>query len=298
MKYCPQCQTQYSDETLKFCLQDGTPLAEISSPQLNTANYDEAETVISSRPTNRGSGSYQNSYETNRQSPNVAPANYADEPKKSRTGLIVGLTMLAMLAVFGIGTGVWFLTRNNQPEIVKNINVTANTANQNAVKNNNQTVNQVAKTPSPTPKTATNSFALGNTESLSAAETATIKKEVGAAIDGWKSAAEALNLDALMEKYGGKIDYYNKKGVSFETVRADKEKAFEKYDSIEFNVSNLAVTPAADGKHATAVFDKEWNFVSEEDASSGKVKSELQLENLDNKWVIVGEKDLKLYYKN
>ena len=26
MKYCPACSSQYSDDTLSFCLQDGTPL--------------------------------------------------------------------------------------------------------------------------------------------------------------------------------------------------------------------------------------------------------------------------------
>ncbi len=297
MKYCPQCQTQYSDETLKYCLQDGTFLAEIQSSQMNTANYGEAETVISNRPTNQGSANYQNPYDANRQTPNVYKTTADAPPRKSRTGLIIAGTMAAMLALFGIVIGAWFLMRNNQPEIVKTINVTTNAANQNAVKNVNQAVNQPVKTPTLTPKIVTNSYTIGNTETLSADETATIKKDVGETIDDWKSAAEGLNLDAFMDKYGDKIDYYNKKGASNETVRADKEKAFEKFDSIEVNISNLVVTPDADGKHATAVFDKEWNFVSEEDTSSGKVKTELQLENTDNNWLIVGEKDLKLYYK-
>lgn len=41
MKQCPQCKTTYTDDTLSFCLADGTPLASKTRPT-------EAETVITS----------------------------------------------------------------------------------------------------------------------------------------------------------------------------------------------------------------------------------------------------------
>ena len=43
MKQCPQCRTNYADDTLRFCLEDGTPLIDTS----------DRETVV--RPGERGS---------------------------------------------------------------------------------------------------------------------------------------------------------------------------------------------------------------------------------------------------
>lgn len=43
MKQCPQCKTTYTDDTLSFCLADGTPLASKTRPT-------EAETVLSFNP--------------------------------------------------------------------------------------------------------------------------------------------------------------------------------------------------------------------------------------------------------
>lgn len=38
MKICPQCQTQYDDDTLATCEQDGAPLLEVPALPLNTLN--------------------------------------------------------------------------------------------------------------------------------------------------------------------------------------------------------------------------------------------------------------------
>lgn len=55
MKYCPNCQTRYTDNTLRFCLQDGAPLAdtdaENSAPTVaygEPVQLGETETIISS----------------------------------------------------------------------------------------------------------------------------------------------------------------------------------------------------------------------------------------------------------
>lgn len=47
MKQCPVCQRTYSDETLNFCLEDGTRLINVSY------NSSEAETIYISNPENR-----------------------------------------------------------------------------------------------------------------------------------------------------------------------------------------------------------------------------------------------------
>lgn len=52
MKFCPQCRSSYSDDTLRFCLQDGTPLAEYvnRSSQMPTEDFVVDEQLQSERP--------------------------------------------------------------------------------------------------------------------------------------------------------------------------------------------------------------------------------------------------------
>ena len=46
MKICPQCRTRYQDDTLSFCLDDGTPL--VAGPQSDTPTVvlGETETYV------------------------------------------------------------------------------------------------------------------------------------------------------------------------------------------------------------------------------------------------------------
>ena len=306
MKYCPNCRTQYTDDTLKFCLQDGSPLVEANVSEIKTADYGETETIVSNRQPSRISIDYQTpSSEIRPQTANQTFSAPDETPKKSRTALIVAATMLiTLIIVSGIGIGAWLYLKNNRTEIAKNNNSPANSVNQNAVQNaskNANSANDNKKTPSPTPKTSPNTNANtsnANVQTLPPARAAEIKKEVGETIDGWKDAGEAQNLDAQIEKYADKVDYYNKKDADIDFIRQDKERAFSQYDSVSLKISNLTVTPDATGKRATAIFDKEWDFEGEEKSSSGKVKTQLLLENKSGEWLITSEQDVKLYYKN
>src|SRR5689334_3560855 len=106
MKICPQCQTTYTDETLQFCLQDGTPLVN----QAGSKNWTNAETLVSP-----GKG-----WEESQVTQIAAPR---PEAKKSNTGLAVLLTALGMLFLFGIvGAGAWIYFKNKDDEIAKNKN--------------------------------------------------------------------------------------------------------------------------------------------------------------------------------
>ena len=122
-----------------------------------------------------------------------------------------------------------------------------------------------------------------------------VKRDVSQKVDSWKSAAESLNLNGYMSNYAGTVDYYNKKGASLSTVRADKQRAFSTYDSMKITLSNMNVTPDATGETATAVFDKEWVF-SGAKYSAGKVQTQLKLKKISGQWLITGERDLKVYY--
>jgi hypothetical protein len=98
-----------------------------------------------------------------------------------------------------------------------------------------------------------------------------------------------------MTHYAPTVDYYSKRAASAAFIRADKQRAFSRYDSISIDISNLSVTVDASGRSATAVFDKEWDF-SGNGSSSGKVRQMIRLRNVDGEWLITAEKDLKVYY--
>lgn len=289
MKFCPNCRTQYTDDTLQYCLQDGTPLSfaeeageteTVVSPKINEPL--RFDLPAQNRPT----------IEQNR----VTNATvFPPEPKKSNAFLIVLATAFAMLLLFGIvGAGAWFYFRN-QGEIAKNT-----AENQNSQPNSNTKTN-VNKSPTPTANTWANVItenAAPEKTPIPAAEKEKIKTDVVNRINDWKSDGEAIDLDSYMQNYAPTVDYYNKKGATAAQVRSDKLRAFSQFDSISIDITNMTVTPDATGETATAVFDKEWFFESDVKSSSGKVRQELRFRKINNKWLIAGEKDLKLYYKN
>lgn len=276
MKICPNCQTRYTDDSLQFCLQDGTALVndggQTSMPTV--AFNDEQQTVIKSRTSGK------NQFETQSHQQQQT-ANFENAPRKTNTALAIGVTILTMLLVFAIGIVGWLYIKNRNE-------IAANQNSQNSVQNS------AKSTATPTPKpTAKPTASPSATPSFDVDE---LKAEVAKSINGWRAAAESIDLDEYMTRYAPTVDYYNKKQTSVSTVRADKEKAFSSYDSMQVNLSNMNVTPDAGGENATAVFDKEWRFENSEKASEGKVQTQLQLKRINGDWKITGEKDLKVYY--
>lgn len=297
MKFCPNCRTQYSDDSLQFCLQDGTPLSAVNdSSEPPTVAFGEPETVVKARQVEplRFDIPEQSrqTFEPNR---SVNTSNFQPEPKRSNTFKIVLATAFVMFLLFGaLAAGAYFLFLR-KPEIAQN---NANSANQNVNANTKPNTN---KSPSPTvtPNANTNANIVANVDkpAISQAEKEKIKSNVSDRIDTWKSDGESLDLESYMQNYAPTVDYYNRKGITRAQVQSDKEKAFNMYDSISVKITNLTVKPDDSGETATAVFDKEWEFESESKFSEGKVQQELKLKKVNNQWLIVSERDLKLYYK-
>jgi hypothetical protein len=295
MKQCPACQSQYTDDTLQFCLQDGSPLQYVAGSQSKTIAFGEQETVV----TNRASSQINAPRET--QPTNWAPGQFASNPafapppKKSNATVAVILTAFVMLLFFGfVGLGAWLYFKGPTPDDSGNLMLAKKNPNPDAA-NRSTSTNPLKPTPMTTviPNTSA-----ANTNSASApVDTEQIKKDVAQRIYSWKAAGEAHNLDSYMSNYGPTINYYNKGGASAATVRSDKQRAFAIYDTIQVTLSNMQVTPDASGERATAVFDKEWNFSGAGKSSAGKVKQEMELKKINGQWLISGEKDLKLYYK-
>src|SRR5436190_10623468 len=127
MKKCPQCGTQYSDVTLSFCLQDGTPL--IVAPQTDTPTVvlGEEEAVAARRDAVRiPVGDPQSDAWGQSQVTHVASPQ--SEKKGSKMALAIGLTVAGMLLLFGIiGIAAIVFLRNAQHATLENVNIRPNT---------------------------------------------------------------------------------------------------------------------------------------------------------------------------
>ena len=298
MKYCPSCQTNYADDTLKFCLQDGTQLAEFSNQSVPTVFLTESETLVSpKRVEPLGQIPPPQNWE---QSQVTRVSSPLSEPKKSNTAIAVLLTALGMLLLFGLaGTGAWLYFKDGKTEVSQNKNFSPPNSNGQIFDSNKNS--KISPSPSDSPKISSPSPSPLATMTPVVMPTSDVnpeqaKSEVSSKIYSWKSAAESRNLNAYMGNYADTIDYYNKRGASAGFVRNDKQRAFNAYDSMKINLSNMRVSPDSSGENATAVFDKEWVFEGAGKYNAGKVQTQLQLRKISGQWLITGERDLKVYY--
>lgn len=301
MKICSQCQNTYTDDSLQFCLQDGTQLNFVTgSSQMPTANWsDEPQTVV------RGENP-QMRINFPEQQTTPPPQNYSTTPQTafqpeeksgSKLWLVALLGVLFLFVIGGLGAaGAWFYFNSGQTTIVQNNTNTSsnrNSANANVTNIANTNANTNANstpTATPTPK-----------PTLKPAEIETAKKEAESVIYGWKSAAEAHNLDTNLSNYADTVDYYKGGKINKSKLKASKEPAYKRYDSIAIDISNMKVTVDPTGEKATVTFDKEWDFSGadkdgNEVFNTGKVQQQLVLNKFNGKWKIVSEKDVKVYY--
>ena len=269
MKTCPACKTQYTDDTLRFCLQDGTPLVF----PLET----EIPTVVNDQP----------AWESQ-----VTRVAAAPRKKGPRMAIIVAAAALAILALIGAAfVGTWLYFRNAQTGIANNISVKANVPTQ--IPNANvRPPSSPQASPSAEPsstRTANISTPTDNVDKSKASS------EVAQTLNSWKSSTESLDLDENIAHYAENVDYYKRGGASRAFIRADKSRAFSRYDAVNFKLTNISISVDETGQAANVTFDKEWNFEGA-DSSSGKVQQLLKMKKINGKWLITAEKDLKVYF--
>jgi len=302
MKHCPNCQTSYTDDTLKFCLQDGSPLAEGSNlvSDTPTVAFNNEETVMSSRRVEPIRVPIQTTPLPNREP--IRQTTVVPPPPAARKSNIPLIALTALLTLLALGAlGAWFYMNDRKTEVAVNVN-TAPKVNRSSDSNlavnaevpvNDKESNANFTEPTRTPNSTPTPKATINPETAQAV-TEDVKNTVGE----WENASESLDLDGHLSQYAETVDYYTAGKTGLSRIRADKQKAFEAYDLINFNITNMKITPDATGEKATAVFDKEWTFEGAEKNSSGKVQQQLTLNKINGKWLITGERDLKVYYIN
>lgn len=299
MKYCPTCRSQYTDETLRYCLQDGATLVEQFGADTPTVAFAENETVASRK------GAAADSEVTSWRSEEATQVAAA---KPARAGLPTGplaaLVAVAAVLVFAViagGIGLWLYLAKG-----RTVDTASNNANMNTNGSNLGNSSTYLPTPSPaltaTPTTANANIPFPastpspvSTPTIPPVSTDSATQEVSQKIYGWKSMVESRNLDAYMGNYADTVDYYRSPGSSRSFVRNDKARAFRLYSSMRINISNMRISVDESGARATAVFDKEWDFRGSR-TSSGKVQTQLTLRNFGGTWLITGERDLRVYY--
>lgn len=92
MKYCPSCQNTFADDSLRFCLQDGTGLLDYAdNAPAPTVDYSERETVVRQKPS------------TSAWQPNRVTQDTPREPEAKKSSAIpaVVVTILVMCLFFG-----------------------------------------------------------------------------------------------------------------------------------------------------------------------------------------------------
>ncbi len=278
MKICPACQAKYNDDTQQFCFQDGTPLIVARQADTPTLIISETETVAARRE--------QSAWQQN-QSVQVADA----QPQKTRPNmaLAIGVTVLAMLILFAASVGGWLYFRKPANELVMtatNNNIRLPEQNTNARIISTPQASQSAK-PSPT-QTSNTSIQINSVDQSQE------QNEIFQRLLSWKSTAESLDLDGYMGHYAETVNYYKKDGASLAFVRADKLRAFSRYDSIKIKLTNISISVDPSGMEASAKMDKAWDFAGAKN-SSGKVKQLIRLSKINSQWFITAEKDLYVY---
>lgn len=282
MKKCPKCGSQYTDDTLRFCLQDGSRLGELPG------KTDDGEVLTEFRRTEHADES-----EASRITRVAKRSTPVSGTSKVTVAVIGGI---ALIFVFGIlAVAAWVIFKNLPTGNANNTNTPTPTPTATPkptptstppVTNINTANTGTFGTPTPFPTpAATPTVDLGH-------ERVAIMQQV----QQWKDATESGNLLSLMNNYASTVDYYNRRGASSATVRADKQRAYKLYSSMHIDITDFNAIVDSSGETATATFDKEWVFEGLE-RSTGKVKSQLKLKKFGARWYITGERDLKLYYK-
>lgn len=283
MKICPNCNTQYTDDTLQFCLQDGTRLTGPSLAETPTVVLGETETVFAPSGqrvqvpiSDPGPAVWPQS-----QVPHIATG--GGGASGSNTTIIVVLAVIAVGAVLGlVGLGAWTFMKNAGGSITAANNANLSTP----VTNSNNTAYPTA---TPTGATAT---PVSNIFTKPPVDEAEVRGEVSQKIYSWKSLTESKDMGGLRAAYAPTLDYYyTKRNVSAASVIDDKQRAFRDYGSIRITVSNISVTPDPSGATATAVFSKDWSF-SGAKSFCGVIRSQMLLRKVDGVWLIAGERDV------
>ena len=124
---------------------------------------------------------------------------------------------------------------------------------------------------------------------------ADLKKSINTDLKTWQRSIETRDADKHLEHYADALEtYYTVSNVNKDAVRADRRRAFERFDTLKVQLINIDIYLESKDL-ATVVFDKTWDFKKGENFSNGLVQQEVKLRKSGNQWLIFSEKDLEIY---
>jgi hypothetical protein len=257
MKRCPKCALTLTDDN-DFCPEDGTRLLMDSGNQVFGGFQTSGEMPTQFVPSSQAV---------------AAPSSTGSSPILY---LFIGVLATALTAV-----GVYSLLLRDDSK-----------KSEIAVSNAPQASSTVKPSPSiPSVSTASAPLTIypGTAEQ--------IRSDVTDRILAWKATSEAHDLDGHMRMYASSVDYYKRRAASRAVIRADKQRAHSKFDSIRINVNVININSDPSGEKVEAIIDKEWVFQGG-GYFAGKVRQRLQFIKVNGEWLISGEQDQKVFYIN
>jgi len=287
MKICPVCQQGYDDETLLFCLEDGTPLADSAAKQssVDTIAFSNPMTVENILRTEELNLNPQNDWNKTESLKEIVSNRTAEQSEKRKYGIFHFALPAGIIALFVfVGVGGWFYFQN-QNKTTGRGSVVNSTFLENAEKS--QLTNQSVSSENTASEGPARKPVENNLEQS--------KKEITALVEEWGKQAESRNLQVYANNYAETVDYLDKDGAKLAEVRNEIQKIFTAYEQIIITLSNVKVAVSDDGSKATALFDKEWEYVNTVGLSEGKALTRLHFQKNGEKWKIISEKYLKIY---
>lgn len=212
--------------------------------------------------------------------------------KKSRAPLVIGLLVVVLLGFGGLAiVGLIFLGASSKGNSEVNANLkptprptrtqpTPSTENENA-----------GVAPAYTPDENMNGGAPFDPERAN--------QEIAATLEEWADSIRTRDLSSHLSFYTDPLEiYYRKLNVPAAQVRADRARAFSHYDDMSVTLTDLNITLDPAGQRATVEVTKTWDFDSDAKHSTGSVQQQLTLVRSGARWLITGEQDLQVFYKN
>lgn len=314
MKRCPTCQSVYTDESLSYCLQDGSRLATVSDSASTAEDTWRMSGVRSTgaeappteilRPEDMPTARVEASIPTREQqrarptamtgepqpaTASVVTATAAPPPAPRSNRAVIALSVLVALLLVTVGALIaWIMMRDKGQT----------TGARTVATNSNQVETRQENTAPARANTNANASA-SPTPQASPVDVAAARAEIQVALNGWAETVRRANLEEHMKYYADVLDvYYNAANVNRARVRADREAAFSKYSSLEMQVANINIEIDQTGTRATATFDKTFDFRTEEKSFNGSGLNRFWFAKAGGRWRITGEKELKNYYVN
>jgi ketosteroid isomerase-like protein len=124
------------------------------------------------------------------------------------------------------------------------------------------------------------------------------RSEIMAVVNIWAETLRRRDLENNLRLYAERVSpFYTSNGVSREQVRANRQKMFASYPSIDVRLDNFAVEINQPGTEATVYYDNTYDWKGGAQPVSGKSRNVLILSKVGPQWLISGEKHIQTYYE-